>query len=881
MTRPGDERPVDSETGVPNSSDGAWNRAEGPSARARERVGKTIAARFRLDELLGVGGSAAVYAATEIDTGSRFAIKILHPELSARDDLVRRFMREGAIAKKLDHPGLVPIFEDGRTEDGAVFLVLELLEGHTLERWASFEERLPIVETLRVAEDVLDLLAAAHDAGIVHRDIKPANVFRTRAGEIRVLDFGIARFFETSGDGLQTQHGAGMGTPSFMPPEQARGRWNLVDGRTDVWAVGAVLFSLLSGEKPRIADTTHEELLLAMTQPVRSVLDAAPKLPTIVADVVDRALAFGMDDRFANARAMQNALRTARETLEDASPASAPTRPDLLVLESPPESRSVVFIASDIESRPSIADEDIEPISVTPNNAAPPGVASKQRKPTTGTPPPPPPTGDRAKAPPRTGPPKPPPRPQDRPSSQDRPRLEPPPPPRPRSRPRTPEPAPEPEARQRESSSIPARPSIPDIATVPRSDAVAGGLTSLARTVLGFDPEQRYILVSAQGTTLMALRLHRGISLWRHPIPEGPLWLSIVGRSVIVAAGQALSTVDLVTGEVGIRTVLPKPVDPDDRIPSAPAIIGFQSPQPVLVARAAGSTLIAVHAGHGAVVAERTFPSRVEIAAWHDVLLVLHGREGGRTLEILDPTTLATVAGPGRAPMPDADSVVSVTVEGPLLLVSGEKRGLFGGGGYVSVIDGRTMQEPIALRDKVIEPSVRPVLAGGGIVTVLRTTEGQALFAWPSGVTAGMPLAGKRLLAMTPIGPLLFAVLTDGTSTPELATIDATTLAPRFGYGPVLETPPLVAPAALGNTPLAESYVQRLEGRALLLAPAAPTHPDARCIETRTGSISWSRSLVDVGLVEAWGFSGGGLIVRGARALRSLEPRAGTVIARF
>ena len=110
MARPGDERPVDSETGIPNSSDGAWNRAEGPSARARERVGKTIAARFRLDELLGVGGSAAVYAATELDTGSRFAIKILHPELSARDDLVRRFMREGAIAKKLDHPGLVPIF---------------------------------------------------------------------------------------------------------------------------------------------------------------------------------------------------------------------------------------------------------------------------------------------------------------------------------------------------------------------------------------------------------------------------------------------------------------------------------------------------------------------------------------------------------------------------------------------------------------------------------------------------------------------------------------------------------------------------------------------------------------------------------------------------
>jgi len=299
------------------------------------------------------------------------------------------------------------------------------------------------------------------------------------------------------------------------------------------------------------------------------------------------------------------------------------------------------------------------------------------------------------------------------------------------------------------------------------------------------------------------------------------------------------------------------------------------------VARATGSTLLSIHASHGTVVADRTFPARVEIAAWHDVLLVLHGREGGRTLEILDPTTLQTVAGPGRAPMPDAESVVSVTVEGPLLLVSGEKRGLFGGGGYVSVIDGRTMQEPIALRDKVIEPTVRPVLAGGGIVTVLKTPEGHALFAWPSGVTAGMPIANKRLLAMTPVGQMLFTVLGDGSSAPELATLDATTLAPRFGYGPVVETAPLVAPAALGSTPLAESYIQRNEGRALLLAPAAPTHPDARCIDTRDGGILWSRSLVDVGLVEAWGFCGGGLIVRGTRTFRSLEPRAGTVIARF
>ncbi|MBK6693363.1 MAG: serine/threonine protein kinase [Myxococcales bacterium] len=797
MTRPSDGR---EHTNAPSSSEDDY-RPEGPTARARERVGSTIVGRYRLDELLGVGGSAAVYAATELESGQRFAIKILHPELSARDDLVRRFLREGAIAKKLDHPGLVPIFEDGHTEDGAVFLVMEMLEGHTLERWATFEERLPIVESLRVAEEVLDLLAAAHDAGIVHRDIKPANLFRTRSGEIKVLDFGIARFFEGPNDGMQTQHGAGMGTPSFMPPEQARGRWNLVDGRTDVWAVGAVLFAVLSGEKPRIAETTHEELLLAMTQPVRSVLDAAPRLPPLVADVVDRALAFAMDDRFASARAMQAALRSAREILEDKSPASAPTRPDLLVIENAPESRSMVFVAP-----PPISDSDVDPVSLSAAD-----LETRERPPLMVAPRPPAP---HAKKP-----------------STDRP------PPLPAA------------ARPREAAGVqappaplppaPGRPRGVDPATVPRSDVQSGGLSSLARSVVGFDAEHRYILVAAEGTNLIGLRLHRGIALWRHPIPDGPVWLAVFGRTVVVASGASLSTVDLVTGEVTLRSVLPRPVDPDDRVPNAPAIVWFQNPQPMLVARASGSTLLSIHAGHGTVVAERTFPSRVEMAAWHDVLLVLHGREGGKTLEILDPMTLATVAGPGRAPMPDAETVVSVTAEGPLLLVSGEKRGLFGSGSYVSVIDGRNMQEPVALRDKAIEPSVRPVLSGGGVIAVLRMPEGHALFAWPSGATAGTPLPQRKLVALAAMGQLVFTVLEDGTGSRELATIDATTLAPRFGYGPVVEAASLVAPAGLGAPPLAEHFVQRSESRVLVLAPTAPTHADVRCmaLEVRAGTV--------------------------------------------
>jgi serine/threonine protein kinase len=797
MTGRGDGRTPHSNDAAETPESGEpWSRHEGLGARARERVGSVIVERFRLDALLGVGGSAAVFAATELETSSRFAVKVLHPELSAREDLVRRFMREGAIAKKLDHPALVPIFEDGRMEDGSVFLVMELLEGHTLERWATFEERLPIVESLRVAEDVLDLLTTAHEAGIVHRDIKPANVFRMRSGEIRVLDFGIARFFEGGGDGVQTQHGAGMGTPSFMPPEQARGRWNLVDGRTDVWAVGAVLFSLVSGEKPRIADTTHEELLLAMTQPVRSVLEAAPKLPTVVSDVIDRALAFTMDDRFTSARAMQSALRAARETLEDASPASAPTRPDLLVPDEPVESASVVFVGT---ASPPDEEAQDAPASGVPASGRPPM-----------------------------------------------------------------------SSRLFESQGI-------EPATVPRSGAPSGSLGSLTRSVIGYDPAHSYIIAAPEGGSLLGIRIHRGIVLWHHPVPEGPLWLSAFGRVLVVAAGQALSTVDLVSGEVGIRTVLPRPIDPDDRVPSAPALLAFRSPQPVYVARASGTTLFSVHAAHGTIIGERTFPARVEFAPWQDVLLVLYNR----TLEMLDPVTLATVAAPGRAPVPDPESVISVTVEGPLLLVSGEKRGIFGGGSFVGVIDGRTMEEPIGLRERVIDPNVRPAIANGGIVAALRTNDGHGLLAWPSGATAGVPIAGRRIVALANLGSTLFTVLADANGAVALASVDAATLEPRFAYGPVSETTPLSPPAALGAAPVTESYVQKNETRALVLAPTVPTHPDARSFDTRAGGAGWSRSLVDVGLVEGWGFVAGALVVRGARSLRALEPRAGTVVARF
>jgi serine/threonine-protein kinase len=158
--------------------------------RARTRVGSVLREKWRLDALLGVGGMAAVYSATHRN-GSRVAVKILHPELSVNVQVKTRFLREGYVANAVGHDGAVRVSDDDTAEDGAAFLVMELLDGETLEdRRMRFGGRLSEDEVLAMAEQLLDVLAAAHAKGVVHRDLKPENVFLTRAGQVKVLDFG-------------------------------------------------------------------------------------------------------------------------------------------------------------------------------------------------------------------------------------------------------------------------------------------------------------------------------------------------------------------------------------------------------------------------------------------------------------------------------------------------------------------------------------------------------------------------------------------------------------------------------------------------------------------------------------------------------------------
>jgi serine/threonine-protein kinase len=298
--------------------------AEAPDGRRRAqgRIGSVIKDKWRIDARLGAGGMATVYSATHRN-GNRVAVKMLHPDYSRDPQVRQRFLREGYVANAVGHPGAVRILDDDVAEDGSVFIVMELLEGESLEaRRLRIGGRLPVEEVFTVGDQLLDLLVAAHNKGIVHRDIKPENVFITQEGAVKVLDFGIARMrqqggFERTGTGLM------LGTPDYMSPEQAGGHPDEVDARSDLWAVGASLFTLLSGQSVHTAETLREYLLATATMPARSLTTVAPWVPKQLVQVVDRALELDKDRRWPDARAMQDALRWAYKAGLGAGPTSS------------------------------------------------------------------------------------------------------------------------------------------------------------------------------------------------------------------------------------------------------------------------------------------------------------------------------------------------------------------------------------------------------------------------------------------------------------------------------------------------------------------------------------------------------------------------------
>ncbi|HZO14149.1 MAG TPA: serine/threonine-protein kinase, partial [Polyangiaceae bacterium] len=188
---------------------------------SRLHSGRVLCGKWRLDSMLGEGGMATVWSG-EHRNGLKVAIKVLKAELGADATLRERFLREGYVANRIEHPGVLRVLDDDVSDDGVVFLVMDLLKGETLrDHWLERERILSPNTVRKIAIQILEVLAVAHTMGIVHRDLKPDNVFLLDDGGIKLLDFGIARLREVSGIDQKTRTGAMLGTPAFMPPEQA------------------------------------------------------------------------------------------------------------------------------------------------------------------------------------------------------------------------------------------------------------------------------------------------------------------------------------------------------------------------------------------------------------------------------------------------------------------------------------------------------------------------------------------------------------------------------------------------------------------------------------------------------------------------------------
>jgi serine/threonine protein kinase/ABC-type branched-subunit amino acid transport system substrate-binding protein len=286
-----------------------------PRDHAERRVGALLRDKYRIEQVIGAGGMATVYRAVHRN-GHRVAVKILRLELSVDDAHRERFVREAYVANSLAHPGAVPVIDDDVAEDGCPFLVMDLLVGETLEQRRRRLPTAPAREVLALGHALCDVLARAHERGVVHRDIKPDNIFLTAEGALKVLDFGIARVRQ-DGHESATRTGHLLGTPAFMAPEQALGRRHAIDGRTDLWAVGATMFTLLTGRHVHHADTPEEVMVRAATEHAPPLAQLVPAIPPAIAALVDRALATAQADRYPDARAMQAAIAAAHHEAFD------------------------------------------------------------------------------------------------------------------------------------------------------------------------------------------------------------------------------------------------------------------------------------------------------------------------------------------------------------------------------------------------------------------------------------------------------------------------------------------------------------------------------------------------------------------------------------
>lgn len=274
-------------------------------------VGDVLAGKYRVERVLGMGGMGVVVAATHLDLREVRAIKLMRPEL-ASDQAVERFLREARAVVRLRSEHVAEVYDVGRLESGAPYIVMEMLEGQDLSAVLKERGRLPVDEAVLYIAQACHALTEAHEAGIVHRDLKPGNLFLTRRADgspcIKVLDFGISKHLSHHGDEEMTGAREIMGSPLYMAPEQMRAA-RQVDARADVWALGAILYKLLTGRAPFQAATVPEIFAATLGKQVRPPSFIRPELPKGLDAVILRCLDKIAQRRYSSASDLFAALR--------------------------------------------------------------------------------------------------------------------------------------------------------------------------------------------------------------------------------------------------------------------------------------------------------------------------------------------------------------------------------------------------------------------------------------------------------------------------------------------------------------------------------------------------------------------------------------------
>jgi predicted Ser/Thr protein kinase len=287
------------------------------------KAGEVIAERYELLAHLGDGGTASVWRAKDRTLEREVAIKFLYVVDERQvDELRKQFLREARIACAVKHRNVIQTMDFGQLDDGRAYMVMELLHGEELTQRIDTEPRLSVEEVVKIVSDVLRGLAAIHEGGIVHRDLKPENIYLERDQDDlypKILDFGIAKSIDrTRGSSrrsvLTTKEGLVVGTPEYMPPEQARGVRDL-DARADVWSVGVIMFELLTGKLPFDEPSEAEVIIKVVTTDAPKAIDINPEVPKTLSDLIAKALMRDRDQRYQTATEMLQALQEAARVI--------------------------------------------------------------------------------------------------------------------------------------------------------------------------------------------------------------------------------------------------------------------------------------------------------------------------------------------------------------------------------------------------------------------------------------------------------------------------------------------------------------------------------------------------------------------------------------